>query len=86
MIKEKLFEEMFIFARTGAKGPMLRSYVSGYTHLCPNCQNGVFSDGVKEGTQIIYKCEECSQEFIAKVGKDRNIPGVRKLMFAKVRI
>lgn len=87
MIKEKLYEQMLIFARTGAKGPIVRSYASGYTHLCPNCQNGICSDGIKEGTQIIYKCELCSCEFIAKVGKYRRIPGDRRrLMFCRVRV
>lgn len=86
MIKEKLCKEIFIFARTGVKGPNVRSYASGYTHLCPNCQDGVCSDGIKVGTQVLYTCEECSYKFIAKVGKYRNIPGAIRLRFAKVRI
>lgn len=86
MIKEKMCKEMFIFARTGVKGPIVRSYAAGYTHLCPNCQNGVHSDGIKPGTQMVYICEECSYKFIAKVGKYRNVPGARRVRFAKVRV
>lgn len=86
MIKERLFKEMFICSRTGVKGPVVRSYAAGYTHLCPNCQSGVHSDGIKPGRQVIYKCEECSHKFIAKVGKYRNIPGAKRVKFAKVMI
>lgn len=86
MSEEKLCQELLIFARTGVKGPNVRSYASGYLQLCPNCKAVAHSDGTKIGVQVLYECEGCAQKFIAKVGKYRNIPGAKRVRFAKVRV